>query len=318
MVIRCRQRAVALLKDTVIVVLLVGLALSAVAYAEPRKQELARNYATLVGRLALTESLFERMSEHCHLALNFTSQQDSSIDYHLRMHTGMTFQQWQQQFGDPEQANAMVADVLNNTLRDIGECEQNGVQQWFSGMQQNLVGPAIEALTALPTIMGLHARGVSEQEALAHFRSKVLAYKTLSAAEIIGLAKALNTGGYHYAQLVFLPTIGINHEKAVELFEFAYQQEPSADNLYALAQGKAHTDRKASVIMYKQAAEAGLFEAQRWYGNYQGCQGNKPDALFWLQKAKETNPEQADFIEDFIVEINELGEPTNCLDGWVY
>ena len=58
--------------------------------------------------------------------------------------------------------------------------------------------------------------------------------------------------------------------------------------------------------------------SSRWYGNYLGRQGNKPDALFWLQQAKDTNPERAEFIDDFIIEINELGEPTNCLDGWVH
>ena len=288
------------------------------AIAESEQHAVARKYAALVGRLALTESLFSEMSLRCDVDFAYTTQQYSAIDYHLRIHTGMTFNQWQAQFGDAEQSNAMVEQVMNDTLRDIGECNPEGLQQWFAGMQQNLVGHSVDELTSLPLVFGLRARSVSEQEAVAFFRSQVLAYKTLSVAEVVGLAHGLSTGGYHYAKMVYLPNIQIDHQKAVTLYEFAYQQEASAENLFALAQGKARVDRDASVPLFKQAAEEGLFEAQRWYGNYLGCQGNKPDALFWLQQAKETNPEQAEFIDDFIIEINELGEPTNCLDGWVH
>lgn len=105
---------------------------------------------------------------------------------------------------------------------------------------------------------------------------------------------------------------------AVSLREYIYAKSQMASDLYELADTLRFTDRMRAVALYGEAAEQGSFYAQRWFGTYQACIANKKKALLWLEKAKETEPEEAEFIDDIIVEIKELGEPTNCLDGWVY
>ena len=282
------------------------------------RQALARNYAEIVGRLALTDKLFAAMTEQCDAKVAMPSQSYSAIDYALRMQTNMSFFQWRKQFSDPAQEAKLVEQLMTSTLNDIGGCEESAVQQWFAGMRQNMLQPSIGQLTELPNLLGISRDKPDEEQLVRVFIHQLARYKQLSVAEIRGLAMALESGMYRYNMIAFTNQIAKDYPQSVALREYVYQQTHTADDLYELADSLRFTDRERAVTLFGEAAEQGSFVAQRWYGNYQACVGNTEQALQWLNKARQNEPDEASFIDDIISEIQELGEPTNCLDGWVY
>lgn len=283
-----------------------------------QRQVLARSYAEIVGRLALTDKLFAAMTEQCDTKVAMPSQSYSAIDYALRMQTNMSFFQWRKQFSNPAKEAKLVEQLITSTLTDIGGCEESAVQRWFAGMRQNMLQPSIEQLTELPDLLGI-SRDKPDDEQLARvFIHQLARYQELSVAEVRGLAMALEGGMYRYSMVAFTNQIRKDYPQSVVLREYVYNQTNSASDLYELADSLRFTDRERAVALFGKAAEQGSFFAQRWYGNYQACVGNHDKALHWLNKAKLTEPDEAPYIDDIISEIKELGEPTNCLDGWVY
>ncbi|NVK57507.1 MAG: hypothetical protein HWE26_18040 [Alteromonadaceae bacterium] len=282
------------------------------------QRDLARQYAQLIGRLALTEKLFAAMSARCEIELTMPTQAQSAIDYALRQQTGYTFVQWQQSFSDPKYEARMVSKLIDNTLTDIGGCEADAVETWYTGMEQNMLQPGIKKLSSLPHFWGLPPKSPTKPQLSVIFRQKLQHYKTLSIAEVRGLARALSSGIYTYSTAAFAHPVSQDNKQAVELREFVYHSAPTAEHLYELANSVQALDKPRALPLFKKAAEQGSFYAQRWWGNYQGCVGHSEQALHWLEEAKQTLPAEASYIDDIIAEINELGEPTNCIDGWVH
>ena len=298
---------------------LLSLAPMRVAAAEqPDRQMLARQYAEIVGRLALTDKLFTAMAAQCETAIAMPAQAYSAIDYALRLQTNMSFFQWRKQFSDPVQEAALVKQLMTSTLSDIGGCEAAIVEQWFNGMIQNMLEPSVAQLNALPDLLGISMAKPDEAKLVKVFEHQLTRYKELSLAELRGLAMALEGGLYRYSMLSFTNDIHKDYAQAVVLGEFIYAHSGTAEDLYELADSLTFTDRERAVGLFKAAAEQGSFQAQRWYGNYQACNGRTDDAMLWLGTAKQTRPDEAAFIDDIILEMKELGEPTNCIEGWVH
>ena len=212
----------------------------------------------------------------------------------------------------------LVKQLMSSTLTDIGGCEESAVQRWFAGMLQNMLQPSIEQLSELPDLLGISRDKPDEEQLVRVFIHQLARYQQLSVAEIRGLAMALESGMYRYSMVAFTNQITKDYPQSVALREYVYQQTNTAGDLYELADSLRFIDRERAVTLFGEAAQQGSFVAQRWYGNYQACVGNTEQALLWLNKARQNEPDEASFIDDIISEIQELGEPTNCLDGWVY
>ncbi|MDC8829542.1 hypothetical protein [Alteromonas gilva] len=286
--------------------------------ASTEQRDVARQYAQLVGRLALTDKLFAAMSARCDAQLIMPSEALSAIDYALRQQTGYSFAAWQQSFSDAKHESRMVNKLIDSTLTDIGGCDTDAVEAWYNGMRQNLLQPGIQKLASLPRLWGLPPEAPSKPQLSVIFRQKLQHYKSLSIAEVRGLARALSSGIYTYSIVAFAHPVSQDPKQAVALREFVYDRAPTAEHLYELANSVQAIDKPRALALFKQAAEQGDFFAQRWWGNYQGCTGHTDKALHWLTLAKRTRPDEASFIDDIIAEINLLGEPTNCIDGWVH
>lgn len=288
------------------------------AHEQSERQAVARSYAEVVGRLALTDKLFSAMSERCDTNVAMPSESYSAIDFALRMQTNMSFFQWRKQFSNREQEAKLVEQLMSSTLTDIGGCDDESVKQWYTGMLQNMLTPSITQLTELPNLLGISRNKPNDEQLARAFVRQLSRYETLSLAEVRGLAMALENGIYRYSMTAFTNQFAKDYSKAVTLREFIYDQTGIASDLYELADSLRFTDRERAVTLFGEAAEQGNFNAQRWYGNYQACIGNTEKALYWLDTAKQSDPDEVEFIDDIISEITELGEPTNCLDGWVY
>lgn len=282
------------------------------------RQMLARQYAEIVGRLALTDKLFTAMAAQCETDIAMPAQAYSAIDYTLRLQTDMSFFQWRKQFSNPVQEAALVKQLMTSTLSDIGGCEAGIVEQWFNGMIKNMLEPSVAQLNALPDLLGISRDKPDEAKLVKVFEHQLARYEELSLAELRGLAMALEGGLYRYSMLAFTSDIRKDYTQAVVLRDFIYAHSATADDLYELADSLTFTDRERAISLFKAAAEQGSFQAQRWYGNYQACNGKTEDAMMWLGKAKQTRPDETAFIDDIILEMKELGEPTNCIEGWVH
>ncbi|GGF59947.1 hypothetical protein [Alteromonas lipolytica] len=286
------------------------------AVDETSQHALAKYYAELVGKLALVDWLFASMSDVCDMEVGLPGESYSDIDYALRLQTNVSFFQWRKQFSDPAQEAKLVKQLVSSTLNDIGGCEEEAVNQWFKGMQQNMLEPTIAKLKELPELMGLTMNAPSDDQLAKVFAHQLAKADELSLDELRGLAGALQSGLYRYSMLVFSDNVVKNLPAAVSLREKIYARSQQVSDLYELANSTRRVDKDKAITLFNEAAEKGSFRAQRWWGNYLACNGQSQQALHWLQQARATKPDEADFINDFIAEINELGEPTNCIDGW--
>lgn len=278
-------------------------------------EEKATVITQAVGAASFYNGLIRELNRQCNMKLAIALPILTELDYVLRKKTDYSFAEFVELFQEEEEYKLLVIDESQAVLKAMGGCSQNELKIWFADIVKPSYQNTLSLLKAEDRLYGLPQTNRSEEFLLQEFGKKVNNYKNLPLEEISDLAEALRSGLYVYSLLSYTDKVNIDARKAVELIQFLVEKSGDSINLYKLAKAQEMYDRSLALKTYSEAALEGNVEAQIWLGTYYACNKNKFDAMYWLNKAKESDETDA---RDIIFELEDLGKPTNCLDGWVY
>ncbi|XPF94910.1 hypothetical protein ACM9HF_02540 [Colwellia sp. RE-S-Sl-9] len=144
-------------------------------------------------------------------------------------------------------------------------------------------------------------------------------HEKLKAQQILDLASIYVKGKYSYSRYKSLnlgrknSKVSKNIEKSILLLKYSIEVYKSPKAGYQLGKILEKTNSSEAVEYYLWAAENEHSEAAGWIGEFYACTGEKETGISWLHKAQVLGYEYA---EDSLGEIEDLGEPTNCLPLW--
>lgn len=289
--------------------------LQAIAYEKFEDENIASKYAEAVGSISIIENIFEAINTTCKTHFSIPEATLNEIDFLLRKKVLYSYAEFVNAFEDPQEVKKLATSTKNRLLQNIPNCSREQLEHLHSAYFKASIKKSLDTLRTEKRLYGLPKISRDNDDVIKIFIDKVQRYKTLPNEEITELAGALESGVYSYTIISLVKKITKDPSKALELRKFIAKNSEDPKYFYSLAKAQEKFDKKAALKSFKTSANLGYKYAEIWLGTYYACQNNKIDALFWLNKAKNKDP---DHVNDIIVEIKELGMPTDCHQGWVY
>jgi len=277
--------------------------------------ERAGKYADAVGAISLVEKVVAKINSECDSNITLPPKAINEADYLLRKKSSYKYSEFVKLFEDPSETQKLVDAATDQILAQIPGCSYLGLANWQQKFVNHTIEISLDTLRNEDYLFGLPKINRDEEKVLKEFNAKLKSYQDLPNAEIDDLATALEWGSYSYAALTLIENLEKDQKKALELRQYVANESQDPKDLYELGKTQEKSDKKAALNYFKKSAELGYKYAEIWLGTYYACQSNKINALYWLNKARPKDPE---YISDIILEIEELGMPTNCYEGWVY
>lgn len=278
-------------------------------------EERAVRYADAVGSVSMVDKIIEKINTKCRFQISLPNKTISETDYLLRRKTSYTYYEFVNMFENPVEVEKLAVTSTNHILQNIPNCSEEELEQWNTVFVKPLVEKSIHTLKTEERLYGLPKISREHDEVIKIFGEKVKHYQNLPNEEVQELASALEWGSYSYAMHTFVQGLDKDLTKSLELRKYLAKEVGDPRALYDLGKTQEKSDKIAALLSFKKSAKLGYKYAEIWLGTYYACQNNKKDALFWLNKAKTKDPE---YINDILLEIEDLGMPTNCYEGWVY
>ena len=103
----------------------------------------------------------------------------------------------------------------------------------------------------------------------------------------------------------------------MELWKYAAEKFNEPQAYYYIGKLLQTSSTTEAFLAFEQSAKRGYKFGEIWLGTYYACNNDLIKSKYWLEIAKKGYEDPA-YIDDIYAEIDELGMPTNCMDGWVY
>ena len=276
-----------------------------------------RVYAEVVGTVRFTEKVANYISKKCQVSFSVPLIVINSVDYQLRRKLDYSYVEFINFLDVDTQSDGEAEEVANMLIEQVTACNPAELNKWYTTTIAPVINAYVEKLSGLGNVFGLGRINRPDNEIKMHFQYKLSRFRSLSNEEIRSLSNALESGVYSYTNSSHAQvTTDIEH--AITLRQYLVEQTDSADFVYQLAGTMARVDKPKALAYYKTAAEKGYAKAQIWLGTYFACNNKKIDALFWLKKVNTNDSEERQMVDLIQLEVQDLGKPANCYNGWVY
>lgn len=280
-------------------------------------ETLAVKYAVSVGDIELGNIAFDKANRRCQTDFAYPPSFMAETDYYLRKNTGYTYTEFINWLEKEDENNRVATHIVDNLIEEHGGCDPLVLEHWFKyvirSSQENQLDffRQNKSLWILPRVTRKH------QDVQNLFNQKLNDYYELPYFELFDLASALEHGSYSYSMYSLLQSIPKNHEKAIEIWRFAIDKFNKPQAYFYLAKLLQSRSAKEAFVAFEKSAELGYKYGEIWLGTYYACNKDILKSTYWLNKAKQGFDDPG-YIDDIFSEINDLGMPTNCIDGWVY
>lgn len=276
-----------------------------------------RVYAEVVGTIRFTEKVADYISKKCQVSFSVPPIVIDSVDYQLRRKLDYSYVEFINFLDVDTQSDGEAEDVANMLIEQVTACNPAELNKWYTTTIAPVINAYVEKLSGLGNVFGLGRINRPDNDIKTHFQNKLNRFRALSNEEIRSLANALESGVYSYTNSSHAQ-VNKDIEHAITLRQYLVEQTDSADFVYQLAGTMARVDKSKALAYYKTAAEKGYAKAQIWLGTYFACNNKKIDALFWLNKVNTDDSEESQMVDLIQLEMQDLGKPANCYNGWVY
>ncbi|QHJ13811.1 hypothetical protein FX988_04091 [Paraglaciecola mesophila] len=284
----------------------------------PSKMELlAMEYAQVVGQIELINVAIAQVNARCETSFTINPEFLPEVDYLLRKNMDYGFNEFVAWMESAAHTRIQARQMVDELIAEHGGCDATALNHWFRFLSAANERENLAFLRQNHMLIGLPKIPRSEQKIQRAFAQKVEHYQYLPYQEIRDLAQALDQGSYRYSLLSLSQSITKDSFKAQTLWQFAIDEFAKPEAYYALGKSLQSHAKDKALTAFTQSAEQGYSVAEIWLGTYYACNRDIPQASIWLEKAQK-NGADSDYIDDIYAEINELGTPTNCVDGWVY
>lgn len=283
----------------------------------PSMEQLAMQYARVVGQIELINVAFTQMNARCEIDFATGPKFLPEVDYLLRKNIDYRFDEFVHWMEGAAETRLLATQIVHEVIAEHGGCDSTALAHWFRYLTESNVRENLAFLRQNKLLFGLPKVARSEQKIQLAFNAKINVYQNLPYQEIHDLASALDQGSYRYSLLSLSQSITKDSTKAQTLWQFAVDEFDKPGAYYALGKSLQEHAKDKALAAFTQSAQKGYRSAQTWLGTYYACNNDIPSASFWLDKAKEDGADP-EYIDDIYAEIDELGIPTNCVDGWVY
>ena len=287
------------------------------AKAPSKMEQLAMQYARVVGRIELINVAFTQMNARCETDFATDPKFLPEVDYLLRKNMDYRFDEFVHWMEGAAETRLLASQIVDEVIAEHGGCDSTALTHWFRYLAESNEQENIAFLRQNKLLFGLPKVARSEHKIQLAFNAKINGYQNLPYQEIHDLASALDQGSYRYSLLSLSQSITKDNTKAQTLWQFAIDEFDKPGAYYALGKSLQEHANGEALAAFTQSAQKGYRFAETWLGTYYACNNDIPSASFWLEKAKEDGAD-AEHIDDIYAEIEELGTPTNCVDGWVY
>ncbi|WP_281556900.1 hypothetical protein [Thalassomonas sp. RHCl1] len=288
-----------------------SLALSLLSLPTLANDALIKSYAETIAALNTYRQITQQLDTKCETKYALSKLQVNEIDFLLRKKANITFTEFVTIFGDVELQTLNNQGVANAFIEKNGGC----IPSLLALFHADLHKVYLDEIAKLRNYQVTFAFGgirKSEQEIQAFAKEKIQNYQQLPTAEIKALARSLEIGHYQYS-IVSFGEIQINLRQAKELLLFVAEQTQDGEAYYNLGRLVQWRNPTQAFHYFEKSAELEDVDGLIWLGTYYSCNKDNAEALYWLDKASAEKP---DYVEDIKLEIQDLGMPTNCLNGW--
>ncbi|ABG40005.1 hypothetical protein Patl_1482 [Paraglaciecola sp. T6c] len=287
------------------------------AQAPSEMEQLAMQYARVIGQIELINVAFTQMNARCETDFITSAKFLPEVDYLLRKNMDYRFDEFVHWMEGAAETRLLATQMVDEVIAEHGGCDSSALTHWFRYLTELNEQENLAFLRQNKLLFGLPKVARSEHKIQLAFNAKINDYQNLPYQEIHDLASALDQGSYRYSLLSLSQSIIKDSTKAQTLWQFAVDEFDKPGAYYALGKSLQEHAKDKALGAFKQSAQKGYRFAETWLGTYYACHNNMPQASFWLEKAKQDGAEP-EYIDDIYAEIDELGTPTNCVDGWVY
>lgn len=287
------------------------------AQAPSEMEQLAMQYARVIGQIELINVAFRQMNARCETDFITSAKFLPEVDYLLRKNMDYRFDEFVRWMEGAAETRLLATQMVDEVIAGHGGCDSSALTHWFRYLTELNEQENLAFLRQNKLLFGLPKVARSEHKIQLAFNAKINDYQNLPYQEIHDLASALDQGSYRYSLLSLSQSIIKDSTKAQTLWQFAVDEFDKPGAYYALGKSLQEHAKEKALGAFKQSAQKGYRFAETWLGTYYACHNNMPQASFWLEKAKQDGAEP-EYIDDIYAEIDELGTPTNCVDGWVY
>ncbi|WP_166425573.1 hypothetical protein [Paraglaciecola sp. 20A4] len=287
------------------------------ANAPSKMEQLAMKYAQVIGQIELVNMALKQMNGRCETDLTQDPKFLPEVDYLLRKNIDYGLAEFIYWMEGAAETRLLATQMVDEVITEHGGCDSNALAHWFRYLTESNEQENLAFLRQNKLLFGLPRIPRSEQYVQHAFNRKINDYKNLPYQEIHDLASSLDDGSYRYSLLSFSQSIRRDTAIAQTLWQFAIDEFKKPEAYYALGKSLQEHAKDQALAAFTQSAKKGYRLAETWLGTYYACQNDMPRASFWLEKAKEDGVD-SEYIDDIYAEIDELGTPTSCVDGWVY
>ncbi|WDE00826.1 sel1 repeat family protein [Thalassomonas actiniarum] len=272
---------------------------------------LIKSYAETIAALNTYQQITQQLDKKCETKYALSKLQVNEIDFLLRKQANITFTEFVTIFGDVELLTLNNQGVANDFIEKNGGCIPSLLALFHADLHKVYLDE-IAKLRSYQEIFIFGDIKKSEKELQAFAKEKVQNYQHLPIEEIKELARSLEIGYYQYS-LASLGKIQINLRQATELLLFVVKQTEDPEVYHDLGRLMQWRNPTQAFNYFEKSAQLGDVDGLIWLGTYYSCNKDNVKALYWLNKASTGEP---DYVEDIKLEIQDLGMPTNCLNGW--
>jgi hypothetical protein len=280
-------------------------------------QELAIKYAGVVGDVELGNVTFSEINKRCKTQFEFSSEFLLEVDFYLRRNTGYTYKEFVQFMKSETETVKLANQLVDELIQQNGGCNTIALEHWFNFVTNNDKEVHLVFLRENESLFGLPKVVRTNDQLVKNFSTQLKKYKSLPYKELFELASALEHGSYSYSMFGLTQSIKIDKEKSLELWKFAAKKFNEPQAYYYIGKLLQTSSTADAFLAFEQSAKQGYKFGEIWLGTYYACNKDNIKAKYWLEIAKQ-GYKDPDYIDDIYAEINDLGMPTNCLDGWVY
>ncbi|PCI63823.1 MAG: hypothetical protein COB38_13270 [Gammaproteobacteria bacterium] len=235
----------------------------------------------------------------------------NEVDFVLRRKTGYSLLEFIEVYGNRMSTKKLIEGIYSEIQTRNNKCSDIRLKLLTDYFLQT-AGNVLISFSKMNTIFSLPAVTRIETDVRKIFHQKINSLKQIPIVEIKSLASALETGLYKYSLGYFLK-VSIKVNQSIHLYRHIKNKLKSPMSYYSLAKALENISKKSSFENYLTAGKLNSNDAQLWLGNYFACKKDFKNMYVWLDKVK---VKKANLVIDLINEIDEYGEPLNCIDGW--
>lgn len=280
-------------------------------------EKLAIRYAEVIGDVELINVALSKVNLQCKTQLQNSPEFILELDYYLRKNTGYTFEEFVQFMNQEQETDKLAQQLVDKLIKNNKGCNTAALEHWFEFVANYNEESHLLFLRGNEALFGLPKVVRTDDQIKTNFNLQLKKYKHLPYEELFELASALEHGLYRYSMFGFSQSIKIDKEKSLKLWKFAADKFNNPQAFYYMGKLLQTTSTPDAFLAFELSAKNGYKLGEIWLGTYYACNQDTTHTKYWLEKAK-NGYKDLDYIDDIYAEINELGMPTNCLDGWVY